>query len=387
MSSRRFLFACACFGLLTFGIVFTTLGSVLPSIMTRFGIDKAEAGSLFLLMSFGILAASLVFGPLVDRYGYKGILLAAMGMVALGLEWIAFASSMTTLRLAVLVTGFGGGIINGGTNALVADISGEDRGAKLNLLGGFFGVGAVGVPFILGMLIERYTQATMLAAVGAVLLIPIAMITVAVFPAPKQPQGFPIARAGRLLRDPLLLLMGLILFFESGNEITVGGWTSTFVTEELAAPARDALLILSLYWMGMTLARFALGYILRRAVAIGVLYTCLAIALGGALLLLTTRAISVAAFGTFALGVGFAAMFPTVLGFIGDRYASLSGTAFSIAIAMALCGGMLVPYMAGLLGTRYGMRNSFVLVPAALIIQGALLGILSRRLRPTSPTS
>ena len=386
MSSRRFLFACACFGLLTFGIVFTTLGSVLPSIMTRFGIDKAEAGSLFLLMSFGILAASLVFGPLVDRYGYKGILLAAMVMVALGLEWIAFASSMTTLRLAVLVTGFGGGIINGGTNALVADISGEDRGAKLNLLGGFFGVGAVGVPFILGMLIERYTQATMLAAVGAVLLIPIAMITVAVFPAPKQPQGFPIAQAGRLLRDPLLLLMGLILFFESGNEITVGGWTSTFVTEELAAPARDALLILSLYWMGMTLARFALGYILRRAVAIGVLYTCLAIALGGALLLLTTHAISVAAFGTFALGVGFAAMFPTVLGFIGDRYASLSGTAFSIAIAMALCGGMLVPYMAGLLGTRYGMRNSFVLVPAALIIQGALLGILSRRLRPTSPT-
>ncbi|MGH7650553.1 MAG: MFS transporter, partial [Gemmatimonadaceae bacterium] len=77
MSTRRYLFACACLGLLTFGIVFTTLGSVLPSIMVRFGIDKAAAGALFLLMSFGILAASLVFGPLVDRYGYKGILLAA----------------------------------------------------------------------------------------------------------------------------------------------------------------------------------------------------------------------------------------------------------------------------------------------------------------------
>ncbi len=133
MSSRRFLFACACLGLLTFGIVFTTLGSVLPSIMARFGIDKAEAGSLFLLMSFGILAASLVFGPLVDRYGYKGILLAATVVVALGLEWIAFAPSLNKLRLAVLVTGFGGGIINGGTNALVADISGEERAAKLNL--------------------------------------------------------------------------------------------------------------------------------------------------------------------------------------------------------------------------------------------------------------
>src|SRR5205807_8703012 len=101
------------------------------------GIDKGEAGSLLLLMSFGILAASLVFGPLVDRYGYKGILLAATVMVALGLEWIAFASSLNNLRLAVLITGFGGGIINGGTNALVADISGVERAAKVNRLGGF----------------------------------------------------------------------------------------------------------------------------------------------------------------------------------------------------------------------------------------------------------
>jgi MFS family permease len=68
-------------------------------------------------------------------------------------------------------------------------------------------------------------------------------------------------------------------------------------------------------------------------------------------------------------------MFPTVLGFIGDRYTSLSGTAFSVAIAMALCGGMLMPYAAGVLGTHYGMRSSFVLVPAALVVQAVLLGV------------
>ena len=378
MSSRRFLFACACLGLLTFGIVFTTLGSVLPSIMERFGIDKAAAGSLFLLLSFGILAASLIFGPLVDRYGYKGILLAAMVVVAVGLEWIAFASSLATLRIAVMMTGFAGGIINGGTNALVADISGEDRAAKLNLLGAFFGVGAVGVPFVLGMLSDRYTQSAMLAGVGGVLLVPIFMILSAGFPAPKQAQGFPIAQAGKLLGDPMLLLMGVILFFESGNEITVGGWTSTFVTEELAAPARNALLILSLYWTGMTVARFALGYILQRASGMTVLFSCVAIAIVGALLMLTTHTLAVAAIGTFALGVGFAAMFPTVLGFIGDRYTNLSGTAFSVAFAMALCGGMLLPYAAGVLGTHYGLRNAFAIVPAALVIQALLLGVLSR---------
>jgi fucose permease len=367
--------------------VLTTLGSVLPSIMERFGIGKAEAGSLFLLMSFGILAASLVFGPMVDRYGYKGILLTAAIMIAAGLEWIAFASSMTSLRLAILLIGFGGGVINGGTNALVADISSDGRAANLNLLGVFFGVGAMGVPFALGMLTGRYSQATLVAAVGALVLIPVIALAVAVFPAPKQAQGFPIAAAGKLVRDPLLLMMGLMLFLESGIEITVGGWTSTFVSEELAVPARNALMILSLYWMGMMLARLALSSLLRHTSPYAALYACLAIALASSFVLLTTNSVAIAAVGVFSLGVGFAAMFPTVLGFIGDRYATLSGTAFSVAIAMALCGGMLLPYSAGLLGGRYGMRGSFAIVPVALVLLAGLVAALSRKLRTTTTES
>jgi MFS transporter, FHS family, glucose/mannose:H+ symporter len=370
--------------MLTFGIVLTTLGAVLPSIMTRFAIDKAAAGSLLLLMTFGILAASLIFGPLVDRYGYKGLLLTATALIALGLEGIAFASSMASLRASVIIIGFGGGVINGGTNALVADISSEERAANLNLLGVFFGIGAMGVPFALGVLMNRYSQSSLVAGVGALVLVPFRVILVSAFPAPKQPQGFPIADAGRLVRDHLLLLMGFMLFLESGIEITVGGWTSTFVTEELAVPARNALIILSLYWMGMMLARLALGYILRRRSAFGVLYVGLTVALAGAVLLLTTHTVGVAALGVFMLGAGFAAMFPTVLGFVGDRYAALSGTAFSIAIAMALCGGMLLPYAAGFLGMKYGMRGSFVIVPTALVALAGLLGILMRGLHAPS---
>jgi FHS family glucose/mannose:H+ symporter-like MFS transporter len=367
--------------MLTFGIVLTTLGSVLPSIIERFGIDKVQAGGLFVLMTLGIIAASLVFGPMVDRYGYKEILLAATALIFIGLEGIAFAPSMTLLRVAIVIIGFGGGIINGATNALVADISADARGANLNLLGVFFGVGAVGVPFGLAILTGRFSQSALIAGVGALMVVPLVIIAATGFPAPKQPQGFPIAAAGGLLRDPLMLLMGVMLFLESGLELTVGGWTSTFVHEELAVEAGKALVILSLYWLGMMLARIALGSILRRMSHVTVLYGCLAIALAGSALLLTASSAATATLGVFLLGVGFAAMFPTVLGFIGDRYASLSGTAFSLAFAMALVGGMLLPYVAGILGGKYGMRGSFVIVPAAIVILAALLGILSRGLR------
>jgi MFS transporter, FHS family, glucose/mannose:H+ symporter len=367
--------------MLAFGIVLTTLGAVLPSVIVRFGIDKAAAGALFLLMTFGILAGSLVFGPIVDRHGYRGMLAAATAFIIVGLEGIAFARGLGELRAAVVIIGLGGGVINGGANALVADISTAGKGANLNLLGVFFGIGAMGVPFVLGALSGAFSHAAVLAAVGALVIVPFVVIARTHFPAPKQAQGFPIAAAGRLFREPLLLLMGLMLFLESGIEITVGGWTSTFVKEELAVPERSALFLLSLYWMGMMLARLALGAILRRVSPFRVLYSCITIALIGTALLLSTERVAVAAIGVFLVGAGLAATFPTVLGFIGDRYAALSGTAFSLAIAMALVGGMLLPYAAGVLGGRYGLRGSLLIVPAALVTLTILLGILSRRLR------
>lgn len=384
MKSRRSLFICACLGMLTFGIVLTVLGAVLPTVIERFGIDKAQAGSLFLLMTFGILAGSLVFGPMVDRYGYKGMLLLATLLIAMGLEGIAFASSLGLLRVAIAFIGFGGGIMNGGTNALVADISSEGKSASLNLLGVFFGIGAVGVPFALATLSGSFSNHALIAGVGALVLIPLLFIAATPFPAPKQPQGFPIAAAGRLTRDPLLLLFGFMLFLESGMEITVGGWTSTFVKEELAVAQRTALVVLSLYWLGMMLARLTLGTVLKNVPPVRALYVCLSVGFIGSVMLLMTHNVSAAAVGVFMLGVGFAATFPAVLGLVGDRYAELSGTAFSLVIAMALCGGMLLPWLAGVLGGIYGMRGSFLIVPAALLVLATLLGILPRRLRAKS---
>jgi len=321
---------------------------------------------------------------MVDRYGYKGMLLFAIVLIIAGLEGIALAPSMPILRIAIALIGFGGGIVNGGTNALVADISTEGKGAGLNLLGVFFGIGAVGVPFILATLGARYDSSTLVAAVGVLVLVPFLFIASNPFPAPKHPQGFPIAAAGKLTQDPLLLLMGFMLFLESGMEIMVGGWTSTFVNEVLAVTPRTALIVLSLYWLGMMLARLALGTFLRKVQSIRVLYVCITIGVLASVILLTTGNLIIACFGVFFLGVGFAAAFPTILGFVGDRYAELSGTAFSLVIAMALCGGMLLPWLAGVVGGSYGMRASFVIVPVALVILATLLSILSRSLRLNS---
>jgi FHS family glucose/mannose:H+ symporter-like MFS transporter len=371
------VFAVACMGMLVFGVVLTTLGAILPDVSARFGIDKAAAGSLFLLLTFGIMAGSILFGPLVDRAGYRVPLFVSLLLVEAGLQLIAHAPSFSAVRGGVLLIGISGGVINGGASALVADIS-DRKAAGLSLLGVFFGVGAVGVPFLLGTLSEiRPTM--VLSAIGVGLLIPMLATLPVPFPPPKHAHAFPLAQAVALLRERPLLVFGFMLFLQSGMEITMGGWTATFAGEELGLGARGALYFLSTYWLGMMLARLAVGSLLSSMAPQRVLAGSLAVAFTGVLLLLGTDSVAVAVIGIFLVGAGFAAVFPVVLGWVGERYSALSGTAFSIALVMALAGGMLLPYVAGLLGGRVGLRASLLIVPMALLISAVTLALLASR--------
>jgi MFS transporter, FHS family, glucose/mannose:H+ symporter len=380
MYNRRLVFIAACLGMLVFGIVLTTLGSILPSLIERFGMDKSSAGSLFFLMSMGILAGSVVFGPIADRYGYKALLIGGLALILAGLEIIAFAPSLAALRLGIAFTGFGGGIVNGCTNAVVADVSEDRKTAGLSILGIFFGIGAVGMPFTLGMFIDSFGYGNVVAGVGALLAMPLVFTAAIRFPGAKHEQGLPLSQGAGLIRQPLLLLLGLMLFLQSGMEITLGGWTATYFNEVLGLEGSQALLYLSLFWFGMMLARLALGTVLRDIPPARILVVFIGIAFAGILLLLLSGTRGPAAAGIFLAGAGLAAGFPVILGYVGDRYAALSGTAFSIVLVMALTGGSVLPYATGAMAEAWGLRGSLVIVPAALALQLVLFGVVARRL-------
>src|SRR6478735_263729 len=93
MFNRNIVFAAACLGMLLFGIVFLSLGSVNNMLADRFHLDNNGIGTLTALLPFGILAGSLIFGPIVDRFGYKWMLIVCSLLVLAGLEGIAFSNS------------------------------------------------------------------------------------------------------------------------------------------------------------------------------------------------------------------------------------------------------------------------------------------------------
>lgn len=373
MTSRKpLVFAAACIGMLFFGVALLSMGSLLPAIAGRFQLDSLASGALVSILPFGVLAGSVVFGPVVDRFGYKLLLVVSALVMIAGLEALAFASSVGMLRVAILAIGFGGGILNGGTNALVADISAGERGAKLSLLGVFFGLGALGMPVLLGTL-DGVAYSVILSRIGAVLLLPVVYFVLISFPAPKQAQGFPLAQGMGLLRDGGLLLIAATLALQSGLEGVVSNWTTTYLESGRGLGPSQALLALSAFVAGMVVARLALAQVLRRLAGDRVLYVSMELSAFGIVMILAAgSSAGVATFGFAVLGVGLAAGFPLLLGYVADLYPAISGTAFSVVLVIALLGNMGINYLVGVLSNAAGPGLLPLYLGACLALQYAV---------------
>jgi MFS transporter, FHS family, glucose/mannose:H+ symporter len=355
MYKRNHVFAAACTGIFLFGMVLIVYGSIMPALTEKFAPLGFDAGIPASILPAGILAGALVFGPIVDRYGYKLILIFSILICAMAVAGLAYAQSVSLLYVCIFFAGFGGGIINGGTSSLVADISTENKGANLSLLGVFFGIGALGLPLLLGVLSKQFDYTAILAAVSVFMLLTIVYFIATKFPLPKHTQGFPLKEGIRLLKEPALLLTSFFLFFQSAAELLTSNWTTSFLQAKLKIDNEDALYALSFNVAGLTIARLLLGWLLKRTSSFTIqLFSLLTIA-SGYLLLMYSSSYVIAIVALVIVGAGLAAGFPVILGYIGQLYTHLSGTAFSIAFVIALAGNTLLNYIFGSIAKNYSI--------------------------------
>lgn len=394
--NRHLVFSAACAGMLLFGIVFLSLGAVLTFIRQNYGLSELQAGSLTALLPLGVLIASLVFGVVVDRYGYRYVLLAGAFIIFLAFEGIAFAGTIVFLQIAFLCIGFGGGIINGATNALVADISTESKGANLSLLGVFYGIGAVGMPVLLGTLSRSFAYESIVAGIGFFVLLPLIFFLLIRFPMPKQAHGISLKEIAKLF-SVLLLLLGFVLFFESAMEGITNNWTTSFATQKmklgLSAEARlpsgqasaqadnaAVLLALTLLNISLLISRLALGFLLKKIRPYKILYAGLWCILAGGLLLYFSNTVSGIYTGIILIGMGFGPGFPVVLGYVGELYPAFTGTAFSIVITIALIGNTAINGLVGIVSQKYGIENFPLILIACVILMMIIFGISLHRM-------
>jgi MFS transporter, FHS family, glucose/mannose:H+ symporter len=381
MYKKRSVFIAACAGMLLFGICLVSLGSLTPGLKEKFLLDNLASGTLFSILPLGILAGSIIFGPVVDRRGYKVLLSASCIILGIGFEGITLATAPGILKLFILLIGLGGGAINGATNSLVSDISESDKRANLSFLGVFFGIRALGMPLVLGILEKIFSFESILSAISILSLFTGVAFILVKQPQPKQSHGFRFKTILTFLKDKMLLLIALFLFFQSSFEGIMNNWTTSYMLEQMNAPKDISLFTLSLFVAGMTIMRLLAGSVLRNVPLKKTIALLFALVIMGIILIKTSLSLSLVMTGFLLIGAGLAYGFPTMLGFTGERYAELSGTAFSFVLFIALLGNTSMNYAMGVISQNFGITNMVTVTFGITVILITLFFVIIKKLK------
>lgn len=382
-SRAGLLFTVAAAQMLVFGVVMALLGALLPELASRLRFGLARAGSLFAAMNAAMLGASLAAGVIIDRLGFRLPMAAGPLLAGAAMATIAAATSFFHLVVAMALLGLGGGALNTASNSLTADIHPEPgaKNAALNRLGVFFGVGALSMPLLAGALLARAGPGPLLAA-GATSCVLLAVASgVLRYPAPKARGGGESAGVGRLLHEPLVLILSILLLFESGNEFLLGGYLSTFLVTVLGLPVSAASFSLASYWAAILAARLVWSRLLLkldgRRVILG---SAAGAAVLSAALVAAVAPVTALAFVPL-LGVSLSAIFPTTLGLAGARFPEQSGSVFGLLFAAALVGGMSLPWAAGQLGEVGSARATMAVAPLGFVATAGMAVLAGRHAR------
>ena len=341
------------------GIVLAALGALfgMPDVRARLRVDLAQQGDIFLMLYFGVFISTIIVGPIIDSFGNKIVLTTSAALVVAGLLGFSLARSFFPALGNAFVLGFGGGGLNTAANALVADLYPDNRGTMLNLLGVFYGCGAV-----LIVSSSRYLLPVgmALAAICAIayLILP--------FPRPREAVGFSLFASVRAAKYPMVMVFAALLFCESGNEAGIGAFTSTYTGSNS---------ILAAYWAGLMVGRVlgarVLGYIRKERL---LLISGIGSAIGTAVLVA-----SKSLFGAAIIGLSFAAIYPTTLAIAADRYERLAGTIFGLLFATGLLGAMAFPWIIGQMSEHFGLRAGMMLPLIGAVVIVLLVSVISRQ--------
>lgn len=363
------VFIAACAGMSFFGVAMLSLGPILGPLNAM--VEGANA--LPSTMSIGIIIGTILFGPIVDKFGYKWLLILCSILALAGVQGLASFKEIGLLHASILMLGLGGGALNGATNALVSDIYDDDkRGGRLGLLGSFYCTGALLWTLLNYFIPDFRIPLNAVSAVMALFIISFFFIT---FPKAKEKQqeGGSVMKSLGLLKYPALIMFAAVLFFQCAFEGCSGNFTVQYLVNAGGMDNATATLAMTVFTIGMLAGRLPLGKIMEKLKELATLYIYLGIALVGVILFYVMPSSIAATYSAMALiGFGVGVTFPVVLNFIGSAFKDQSGTAFSIAMFIGLLGQSMGNKV---MGAQFD-SGIYGFLPVSLIICVAVMMVL-----------
>lgn len=333
------------------GLPDSLLGSAWPVMHAELGAPLPLAGLVSMVITAGTVVSSLLSDRLTTRFGADKVTLVSVAGSALSLFGFALAPSALWLFVWAIPYGLCAGSVDAALNHTVATRFNAGAMAWLHC---FWGVGACISPYVMGAWLSRGNQwrlgyGTVGVLVGLIALVLLCSLRLWKTKEGREREETPSLGMRRALRVKGVKLSALSFLAYMALEATTGIWVSTYLVKIGGADPVTAARTASLFYIGITAARFVSGFVAdrfsdRALVRFGVG----AMLAGTFLMLLPGRGFTVA--GLVVTGIGGAPLYPSLVhaapAIFGREHAQ---SVIGLQMATAYVGSTLGPPLFGAL--------------------------------------
>lgn len=338
-------------GLFIFGILLNMVGPLLPHMVADLNLTMTQAGTLYSMRGAGIIVAVLFAGVFSDILGRRKFILTGAALWILGFLGFAVLSSPWLALVIWLIMGLGFGAVDTGLNSLVAEIN-EEKGAALNRLHFWFGLGAIVGPLVSQGLLTILPWQGVFVAAALLSLGFYAYMYRQTFPALQRPSSSPWANVRHVWSWRILLLSFIIMGY-TGVGTALMGWMNTFLLERLGTAAWYASIVLALYSAGLAVGRLACGALAERLAYERLLFITATLSAAALATSLWAPNVIWAGVTFFLTGFFFAGLLPTSLATANRDFPQLAGTVTAVLITFGSIGRTIVPGAVGAAADAY----------------------------------
>lgn len=371
-----FLLALIYLAFISLGLPDSLLGAGWPVMHTELGVSVSFMGIISMVISGGTIVSSLLSDKLTHKFGTRAVTVTSVLLTVAALFGFSFSGSFSMLIIFAVPYGLGAGAIDAALNNYVAL---HYKAKHMSWLHCFWGVGAIISPFIMSFALKNLNWNSGYRIVGFIQLA-IALLLLVTLPVWKINKTESTADTKRVGLTAALKIKGvpflLIGFFAyCAAEATAMYWASTYFTEVKGISGDHAASFAALFYIGITLGRFASGFITerlgdRRMILLGTgILAC-----GIMILLIPVRSYMTAFAAFLVIGFGCAPIYPCIIHSTPANFgAENSGAIIGIQMASAYVGSTFIPPLFGLFGNAVG----FSVMPVYLLAFFALMIIMT----------
>ena len=371
-----FLLALIYLAFISLGLPDSLLGAGWPVMHTELGVSVSFMGIISMVISGGTIVSSLLSDKLTHKFGTRAVTVASVLLTVAALFGFSFSGSFSLLIIFAVPYGLGAGAIDAALNNYVAL---HYKAKHMSWLHCFWGVGAIISPFIMSFALKNLNWNSGYRIVGFIQLA-IALLLLVTLPVWKINKTESTADTKRVGLTAALKIKGvpflLIGFFAyCAAEATAMYWASTYFTEVKGISGDRAASFAALFYIGITLGRFASGFITERLGDRRMILLGTGILACGIMILLIPVQSYVTAFAAFlVIGFGCAPIYPCIIHSTPANFgAENSGAIIGIQLASAYVGSTFSPPLFGLFGNAVG----FSVMPVYLLAFFALMIIMT----------